>query len=149
VTVEPTQDEALLAQILLHPQVFHFRSLCDGISEECFKPPEGLYLVAKEGGAPLGVFYFHPQNPRMWQAHVAFLPTAWGGRQTREAARLAIQWLKKQTTCRKLLLLIPNFNQSAIQYIERLGGKHEATIRQGCVKQGVLAPELIYTLEVS
>jgi hypothetical protein len=146
-TVAPTQDFYEVQKIVRHPQVFHFRSLCDGISDENFTPPPGLYLLAKDETGPLGIFYLTVQNPILYQVHTAFLPEAWGYK-TFHAGKLGIRWLAENTICRKMIALIPSFNDSALAYVERLGGQLEGKIHNGAMKDGLLVPEYVYGVTV-
>jgi hypothetical protein len=146
-TIESTCDRDLIRQIILHPKVFHFRSLADGITPENFALPAGLYLLARDETGPLGVFYLHAQNPRLWQVHVAFLPKAWGHKTVR-AGQAGLAWLQAETGCRKLLALIPGFNDVALDYVERIGGIRCGTIPEATEQAGVLYDEYAYVVEV-
>jgi hypothetical protein len=147
VTIERTDDLFEVQKIVRHPQVFHFRSLCDGITQEAFTPPPGLYLLAKDETGPLGIFFFQVQNPVLYQVHAAFLPEAWGPK-TLKAARLGIAWLAENTLCKKLMALIPAFNDPALAYVQRIGGRIEGKIHHGAQKDGWLVPEYVYGITV-
>jgi hypothetical protein len=147
VTIERTDDLFEVQKIVRHPQVFHFRSLCDGITQEAFTPPPGLYLLAKDETGPLGIFFFQVQNPVLYQVHAAFLPEAWGPK-TLKAARLGIEWLAENTLCKKLMALIPAFNDAALAYVQRIGGGWRARFITERMKDGWLVPEYVYGITV-
>lgn len=146
-TITPTDDLCLVCSILKHPQVFHLRSLCDGIDPKQYRPPQGLYLLAQDKTGVLGFFYFHAQNPVLWQVHTAFLPHAWGVR-AKKAGLLVIEWLAQNTLCRKLVAFIPEFNHPARAYCQRIGGVCEGQIAGGAQKDGELVAEYIYGVPI-
>jgi len=146
-TVGPTEDYTTIREILFHPKVFHSRSVADHVRPEEYRFPNGLYLLAREEGKPIGFFYFMAVNPILYEVHCAFLPEAWGPK-TKQAAAAGLSWLSVHTACRMLMALVPAFNKPAQAYLERLGAICQGSIPRGAQKNGKRVSELIFSLEV-
>jgi hypothetical protein len=147
ITIEPTTDEGTIHSILFHPQVMHRRSLSDGFETGNWALPTGLYLLARSNGTPMGLFLLHVQNPILLQAHTAFLPEFWG-KPAAKAQTSGIKWLAEHTPFKRMFCLIPEFNASALGYVNRTGWSYEGQIKCAVLKDGLRMDEHIYGIEI-
>jgi len=115
-TVSRTYDLELVRSIITHPSCFPSVS-DDNCRAEEFRPsadPRIIYLLAMKA-SPLGIFMLVPESEVCLEIHTCLLPHAWGPT-AREVARLAETWIWSNTTCKRLITKVPEFNQTALKY---------------------------------
>lgn len=91
----------------------------------------------------IGFFMFHPWNSTTFEMHSAVLP-AYRGKPAMEGARLAGHWMFDNTTCRKIVTLVPRSNIRA-KFLARKGGMHEeGMITRSFLKDGQMIDQYLY-----
>ncbi len=115
-TYERTVDASLIRYILTHEKVY-------GRASDDFAPPvaefqphmDGVtYVLLKRDGLALGLWAIVPHSPVLWELHTALLPHAWGPT-AREAWPGFLEWLWTNTTCKRLITSVPEFNRAALK----------------------------------
>lgn len=147
ISIEQCADQGIIQRILYHPQVMHGRSLSDGFRPDAFTIPTGLYLLARSNGVPMGLFLLHVQNPVLLQAHIAFLPEFWGS-PTAKAQKLGIAWLAKHTAFKVMFSLIPEYNESALGFVQRTGWEPCGEIPHSVVKKDQWMSEFLFRIDI-
>lgn len=137
ITVEPTADLELIADIARHPALWEHIGDDSRPPREDFRiPPHAgaLHLVVRDGAELLGAFSFIQQSDCACEIHTCLLPRAWGGR-ARQAAALAVRWIWEHTRMERIVTTIPASNRLAIAYAKRGGmtqyGRNERAWRKG------------------
>jgi len=123
VTVEKTLDYGLLWRIATHPSIYRLTS-------DDFSPLPGRwkvaervdshYLLATTANEILGFCAFYPENGVCWQAHICFLPCAYGEK-TRSAFAQMLKWMWAKTRARRIWGAIPTYNTLAIKFAKEAG----------------------------
>ena len=120
---ERTQDMEKVREILVSPRIWPFFADDFAPSPGDFRPNDDSriwYVLAREGDRFLGVFMFIPQSKILWEAHVAMLPSAWGGA-ARRAWKEVIPWLFEHTDCERLIAEIAEYNRPALSFAQVAG----------------------------
>lgn len=129
-TFERTKDYKAVRAILTDPELYPYMTDDFAPAAEEFRVNEhpGIwYVLVSEGSSLYGMFIFLPCNEIAWEVHVAFFrgtPVAI----TRAAGAEVMEWLWKNTPCRRLTASVPACNRAAVGY-----GLHA----MGLVKYGV------------
>lgn len=147
VTVEPTQDFALLNQIVRHPEVFAGSSDdgSDPSQVDLEKVSGTAFLLARADLAVAGFYALHFHNQVMAEIHTCILPHCRGAIAD-EAIQKAIEWTFTHTPCMKLITFVPAFNRPALQYALRAGARKEGLVTASFMKNGVLHDQHLLTL---
>lgn len=139
-------DLNLVERILTDDAVFEM--ICDDGMTEDFKAefvssylkhPAVFVLHPNEWT----IFIFTPRNLVMYEAHTAIMREG-RGKPAIQAGRNAIEWMFTETTCRKIISLVPGFNPMAGIFARWCKLKREGTIENSFLKDGQLYDQTIY-----
>ena len=127
----------LVRHVLTNEKIYHHMADDGSPKRRDFRPvdsPNMYYLIPyyDGGSAPLGSLLFHPINTILYQVHICVLPTYWG-KNTVNIANLALDWMKKNTPCRRVMTITPASNKLAQRLAKKCG-----LIQEGYLKDGVL-----------
>jgi len=147
ITLERTFDYAQVAAIMRHRRLYRWLGDDFYPPAEWFWPMENeqiCYLLAREGGALLGVCITHPINPLLWEVHHALLPEAWGPRAL-EIGRAFEAWLWAHTRAERAFGLTPTDNRLALAYARRLGMQEAGRLARCYQRDGQLHDLIIFS----
>jgi len=136
IELTPSADYSLIASVATHPRLYKWLVDDGSPSAEAFVPdPRMLYLLVREDGDLLGLFMFEARNAVTWEVHTALLPHAWGER-ARTIAAAVVDWLKLNTSIRRLITTVPAYNRAALRFAEdaglvRFGVDEKSFLRKG------------------
>lgn len=151
VAFERTRDYGLVRSIITHPAVFRATLLSDGTpAREEFVVPEdeGIwYVIAKEAGAPIGLYVFRPLNAFESSVHMALLPCAWGKR-SRAVSLACAAWYAGQSGCELLAATVPAYNRLMHSLARRIGMTETAILPDSIRQRGQLCDQTIFTLRI-
>ena len=139
VTFERTRDYELVRRIVTHPKVYRAGILTDAQSKrEEWRAPEDehiWYVLPRDKQGPLAALIFEPQpEPGVAEAHVAFLPRAWG--KSVDVCLACIEWLRKVTDWHTLFCRVSEFNRLAVRLVHKIGFRLYASIPYAVTQQG-------------
>jgi hypothetical protein len=125
-----------------------FEMICDDGMTEDFKSEfvtsylehPGIFVLHPNQWT---IFIFSPRNLIMYEAHTAILP-AGRGRDAIKAGRDSIEYMFTQTTCQKVISLVPFFNPMAGMFARWCKLTREGTIPDSFLKNGELYDQTIY-----
>jgi RimJ/RimL family protein N-acetyltransferase len=89
------------------------------------------------------VFIFVPRNTVMYEAHTAILPDGRGKNGVR-AGKAALSWMFTETTCLKVISLVPTFNRMAGIFARWCGLTKEGFLKKSFLKNERLFGQTIY-----
>lgn len=146
--VERTFDLEEINGIFQHPKVVDH--ICDDFSKGLQLPviDRFCYLAARQDGKTYGMVLLTPLNGCTLDSHIAFLPQFYG-KMSREAGRMAIEWVVHNTTFAKINCSIPAFNKKVQNYVEDLGYKHEGVSTKAFMRKSKLYDLIYYGLELT
>lgn len=152
VAVRHLEDVEAIHSVLRHPDVFHpsCDDFCGGPLDLDFGPvlssrPDIGCIGAYAAGQLIGLFVLIARSPILWEVHTGILPehrAAHGA----AAARALIHFLFSQTSCRKLITLVPEFNRPALVYAMRAGLRKEGVLTASFLKGGVLHDQTLLSI---
>jgi len=142
-----TQDMGLVREIMTIPAIYRAISDDSRPPIEQYEPPDHpaiWYLLAYDGDDLLGLWVLVPENSICWDVHTCLLPLALGvkGRSV-AAARGAIQWVWKNTDCRRLVTKVPAFNRLALRFSRESGMKEYGLNPKSYLKDGALHDQIL------
>jgi len=116
--IERSTDYDLVRAIMTQPSVYGH--LTDDFSPPAadYRPIEGdaiWYVIVWDDNDLLGLWLFVPQNGICWEVHTVLLPLAWGDR-ARRAAGVMLDWIWKNTPCRRIITNVPRDNRVAYHF---------------------------------
>jgi len=103
------------------------------LGSEVVSLPRSLILTDGKGVA----FLFKIINGITFDVHIAILPDARGTHGI-ECGKMAVEWIFKYTTCRKIIGYLPVTNRRAIHYALKCGFEKEGCIKKSFFKNGEL-----------
>lgn len=139
ISTERTFDVDYIKSCVTHPKIWD-HSVDDGgtrINE--YTPPidECVYwLKAVENGKQYGVFLLHPHNSICYEVHTCLLPEIWG--RTIECTHAGIEWMFKNTSCRRIITSVPKYNKLALRLAKKSGLKEYGINTKSYLKNGIL-----------
>jgi RimJ/RimL family protein N-acetyltransferase len=142
--IERSTDYALIRGIMTHPAIYQHLTDDASPAAEDFRPIEndGLwYLVAWEGNELLGLWMLVPHNAVCWEIHTALLPDAWGT-QARRAAVVMLDWVWRNTPCRRIVTNVPADNRLAFHFALEAGMEPYGTNEASFLKNGRLFDQI-------
>lgn len=145
ITLERTTDleaiRAIMTSETIYPQI------TDDFSPgpEEFRPPESpliWYVLAKDGEEILGLFMFVPRNGVCFEVHNYLLPNSWGER-AKEAGKGVLEWIWKNTECRRVFGTTPAYNRLAVKFAIGAGMELIGVNRASILKGGMLHDQVL------
>lgn len=124
VEIRKLSDAGVIAGTIGHPRIYPH-------SSDDFSPPPGrigefvvdgafLCLGAFMGGRYLGMFAAHQHNGILFEVHTCLLPEG-RGPTAKLAAAACIEWLFRNTACRRLITSVPADNPAALKLALSVG----------------------------
>lgn len=123
-TFERTRDKDAIRAIVAHGLLWG--AMSDDFAPEtpaAWDPPDPeacLYLLVKQQDELLGLWMFVPQNKVCFDAHVGYLPAAYGTR-ARVAARACFEWIFLHTSAQRITAGVPEYNRLALKFAREIG----------------------------
>ncbi len=145
-------DSALIKRVITHPRVYPHVTEDSAPEPEAFsvseavKHPNVHFLTAYDQDELLGLFMVHQHNGVMYEVHTCLLPNAWGERATK-AGKALISWVFENTSCEKLITLVPEGNTLALRFAKRCGLRLEGLITKSYRKGGRLLNQSLLGVE--
>jgi RimJ/RimL family protein N-acetyltransferase len=139
-----TYDYALVKRILTEPKVWAALGDDAKPARADFQPVESeelIYLVAWEGGNPLGMFLLIQRNSVHAETHFAMLPAVWG--QSRDIGKAFLEWIWRNTSFERLTGNILERNRLAIAYAKSIGCQPYAVNLNSIRRGGKLQNEVL------
>jgi len=140
--ISRTRDKKAILKILKHPDVNHW--VTDDLSPENFTPIIHDAIIYLMDDKKTGVIRIEPMNGICCQGHVATLPEMWG--QSVEFARLAVAWIFKATRYMKIVGMVPEYNQRALEWAKASGMMQEGVITKAFLKDMKLHNLIVFGL---
>jgi hypothetical protein len=140
VTIEPSRDFELIRDVMTHPKVWARGSDDYSGRPQDFQPSRDeriLYLVAKDGGRPLGIWMLTPENGVCLQVHTCFLPSAFHS-QVLTSVKLALEWTWAKTRVQRIITKVPAFNIPAARLAREAGMERFGCSPREFCKDGTL-----------
>lgn len=144
-----TDDIDLINSVINHPDIF--KMLVDDGTKEIPIPfhPNIYYLaplitVPNDGAfdeTPVGCMLFTPINSITWNPHIGIFPKYRGlGTQ---AMNLGVEWMFKNTPCRKIVAHPPVYNKPMIRVFEKCNFTYEGRSTKSVLRDGLLHDRLL------
>ncbi len=143
-TFEPTQDMALVKQIITHPKLWPHLSDDFSPPPEDFEPIQAqgiVYLLVLDGEQVLGCFILHPHSAIIWEVHTCLLPEAWG--RSEEATKGGTEWVWSNLNCIRLITNVPTINKLALRL-----AKHSGMQEFGCNPDSFAKGGKVYSMSM-
>lgn len=142
IEIKRTHDMELVRRILTNEKIYHHMADDGSPRREEFRPvdsPNLYYLIPYYIGniEPLGSTLFHPINTILYQCHIGLLPKYWG-KNTPKIAIAALDWMKKNTPCQRVMTITPASNRLAQTLAKRCGFEQEGYLKNGVLRSGAL-----------
>lgn len=146
--IEPCNDLDLVKKVLTHPEIYPYISDDGSPNPDDFEPihVEGAAFhlgVWSDDNRLLGIFFIHKNNAILWEIHTSLLPIC-RGRCAREAARLVIEWIFGNTSCRKLMSWVPSIYPHVIEYATNAGLVQEGVSKASFLKNGQVCDMILF-----
>jgi RimJ/RimL family protein N-acetyltransferase len=138
-----TEDEVLIASILNHPTILPHITDDGSTTLTNVINPSLFWITVYDGEELLGMFLSHPHNTVTYESHTCLLPNAYGKRAIK-AAHAYMTWMFEQTTCKKLITNVPDYNKLAMRFARNVGGVLEGCNRKSFLKNGELMDQYVY-----
>ena len=138
-------DAWLIASFCADQEIWDF--IADDDTPLNWAPPMAPHihwLLSDDGGA---LFMSYAVQPRLWEIHFQVLPEF--RRNTRAYCAQAVDYLRTQTKCARLIGFIPDGNWRAKRAAEAAGMKATTTLARCCMKGGRLIDMTMYEMEIS
>lgn len=148
INVTRTYDKELVRKICTHPDIYKNISDDGSPNPEDFDPIDpiiAIYALLDDGEMIGGVFILLQTNAVCYDLHTCILPHWWGGKSF-EAARCFLDWVPKETQCKKLITWVPEFNRIALKFALKAGFKKEGLNEKSYLKDGVLYDQTLLGL---
>jgi hypothetical protein len=141
-----TTDFALVRQILTHPRMFPHMGDDFLPAPEQFvlnTDPRISYVLVSDEWRAIGLFCFIPENEICWAAHVAMLRKVHPAL-THRAGKEIIEWLWRNTPCRRLIASVPASNPAAVRFgVQAMGLIRYGVNRRSFMKGGRLVDQIL------
>jgi RimJ/RimL family protein N-acetyltransferase len=147
ITLEASTDFAVINGVLAHEDIY------SGASDD-FAPVRAdvdargagmVFVLIRCDGELAGLFALQFHSTVMAEIHTCIFAKFRGSPATRAAAAI-IYWVFSQTSCLKLITLVPAFNRAALFYARRAGLRQEGVITKSFLKGGVLHDQILLGL---
>lgn len=143
IRIERTNDIEYIKQCVTHPKIWDY-STDDGSVEKSIYVPliaDVVYWLMVVEDSPLGVFLLHPHNSICFEVHTCLLPKIWG--RSVECTLAGIDWMWENTSCRRIITNVPEYNLLAIRLAERSGLLRFGENPKSYLKNGILYNQIM------
>lgn len=138
--IRVVSDPEQIAPVLRDPFIWdHISDDYSGNAADFVPPvtPDRVYLGAFDGEALVGVFLYHFHTRTMAEVHSCILRSH-RGRWALDQAKASLRFIFDNTTCRKVITHVPDYNKPALSFALRVGMTLEGNNRASFLKNGVL-----------
>ncbi len=145
INFSPTRDLDLVKSIMTHVKVWEYISDDGSPPPQEFNPcdsPHVLYLLCYDGDILLGMWMFSQVNYVTVEVHTCLLPQH-GFHRSREAAKLAAQWIWDNTQCQRIITNVPRKNRIARKFAEAAGLVQFGLNPSSFMKDGMLQDQIL------
>lgn len=148
ITIERSTEHPLLSCIARHPAIYS--RMCDDFSpaRDEYRVPEEehlIYLLVKLDGEPVGFFCMVPQNLVSYEVHTVLLPDIFGERAL-QAAKIAQEWMWRNTDCRRIWTNVPAHNRLALRFAKAAGMEEFGVNPKSFLRGGALQDQIMLGL---
>ena len=140
-TIERETIPSMIKRFVAHPDIYPFVVDDFSPSAEDYQPPTGkdvYWLFAYRGAVPVGLFLLFPLNAINFDIHAAVFPWARGTKWSRLAGEAALDWIWKNTRCRRVTAGCPAFNARALGWVKAIGFREFGVNHASFQKSGTL-----------
>jgi len=141
-------DLEFVDAVLTHPAIYPHISddYSPSIKEFTAKPlleaPMCYVLAYKDYGIVLST----PINGTLFDTHITMLPEH-RGKEAVEASDEFKKYLFNETTCEKIMAIIPDIFPNVMNFVERIGFELEGILTKSIKKNGKLIDQFVFGLE--
>ena len=143
-----THDASEIESVFKHKDVFpylsdDYSSNPDDVDIKSVASNEGIYFIkASVNDDIAGMFMYHPHNSVLYEVHSAVLPIYRGSKSV-EMALKSLQWMFKNTNCKKVITYVPRGNKPAFALARRVGMIVEGINRLSIMINGKLIDQKV------
>jgi hypothetical protein len=141
-----TTDYELVRRILTRPRMYEY------MGDDFLPPVEQFvlntdpriwYVLVSDEWRAIGLFCFFPENEICWAAHVAMLRKVHPAL-THRAGDEIVEWLWRNTPCRRLIASVPASNPAAVRFgVQAMGLIRYGVNRRSFLKGGILRDQIL------
>lgn len=144
VKCERTFDLPLVRATMTHRRIYPHVSDDGSPSADDFSPIDSplVYYLAMDDGEHLGIFMLYPHNTVCFEVHTCLLPKAWGEK-ARQCTREGMHWMFENTSCRRIITNIPEYNRLALKLALDSGMSRFGTNPKSFMKNGTLYDQIM------
>lgn len=140
ISVFRSRDFELIRSLCLHPRIFP--SISDDYTRDAAKwnPPQDervIYLLASSHKKIFGFGIFMPRTHVQYEAHLGFLPRAYGA-DARHAFERMLAWMWQNTTALRIVGEIVKSNTLAIRFARQAGFEIYGVNKASSLRGGIL-----------
>ena len=148
ISVCRTHDYTEIDKIFKHEEIYphvsdDYSNNPEDMDTELAASNEALFFIKSEVDENLaGMFMYHPHNGVLYEVHSAVLPE-YRGAISVEMALMSLQWMFKNTNCKKVITYVPRGNKPAFALARRVGMIVEGVNRLSIMKNGKLIDQKV------
>ena len=141
-------DLEFVDAVLTHPAIYphisddYSPSIKEFTAKPLLKRPACYVLMYKDYGLVLS----QPMNGTMFDTHITMLPEH-RGKDAIEASDGFAHYLFTETTCEKIMAIIPELFPNVMNFVQRIGFKAEGHLTKSIKKNGKLIDQYVFGLE--
>lgn len=155
IAIYRTRDMDMVKQLSSHPDIYH-QIIDDGCPSDSadWQPkdnPRHYYLIPwlispDQENIPLGIVAYYQINHILFDAHVFILPE-YQHQYSVEIGQLTKQWMFDNTSCRKIIGLIPANKPHVLEWAKKCGMYQEGYLHNSISIKNKLIDQYIFTVE--
>ena len=115
------------------------------LSIEDYVPPideDNRWYGSYENDELVAAFFVHRLNLITWQLHIQFRPQYWGKGVSTAHSKAILEEIWKDTKCKKLYALVPEYATYVLKLAKRVGFKQEGRTKKSFQKNGVIYDQI-------
>lgn len=138
-----TFDVDTVSGFLRHPEIYP--AMADDYSDVGMVQQAAVSLIS--GGvwavqpSESALFLYFPRTLTWWEVHTLVLPEG-RGKKAIEDGKAGLRWVFNNSSCEKVVSLVPEFNRQALLYAKRVGLTVEGINRKSFRKDGHLYDQI-------
>lgn len=140
ISVFRSRDFELIRSLCLHPRIFPLISDDYTANPAEWMVPTSevvIYLLARDREGPFGFGIFMPRTHVQYEAHLGFLPRAYGA-DARHAFERMLAWMWQNTTALRIVGEIVKPNTLAIRFARQAGFEIYGVNKASYLRGGIL-----------
>jgi RimJ/RimL family protein N-acetyltransferase len=100
------------------------------------------WYASYEDDQLVALFYVHRLNLITWQLHIQFRPQYWGKDMSTAHSKALLDYIWKDTECKKLYAIVPAYADYVLKLAKRVGFKQEGRTKKSFQKNGVIHDQI-------